>query len=161
MELKNEIIRLLKEDARFTPAKLAAILRVDEEKVRETIRELEASGVIVKYRAVLNHEKLDDKYVEALVEIKVNPQRAKGYDHIAEMLVQFPEIKSLYLFSGGFDFAMFVEGKSLKDVAFFVNERLSVLDCVSSTTTNFVLKKYKAEGLPLCDFQEPERHEIF
>ena len=161
MELKNEIIRLLKEDARFTPAKIAAILSVDEQKVRDTIHELEKSGVIVKYRAVLNHDKLDDKYVEALVEIKVNPQKAKGYDHIAEMLVQFPEIKSLYLFSGGFDFAMFVEGKSLRDVAFFVNERLSVLDCVSSTTTNFVLKKYKSEGLSLCDFEEPQRYEIF
>lgn len=161
MELKKEIVRLLKEDARFSPSKIAAILGKSEEEVRKTIHELEDSGVIVKYRTVVNEEKLFDNYVEALVEIKVNPQRTKGYDEIAEMLIQFPEIRSLYLFSGGFDFAMFVEGKSIKEVAFFVNERLSVLDCVSSTTTNFVLKKYKSEGMPFYEAEEPKRQELF
>lgn len=161
MELKKEIVRLLKEDARFDSKRISSILGCDENEVRDTIRELERNGVIVKYRTVVNNEKLDENYVEAFVEIKVNPQRAKGYDHIAEMLVQFDEIKSLYLLSGGFDFAMLVEGKNIKDVAFFVNERLSVLDCVSSTTTNFVLKKYKSEGMPLFKTEDPERQEIF
>lgn len=161
MDKRSEVIRLLKEDARFTSKQISNILNCTDEEISGIIRELEQSGVIVKYRTVVNNEKLDENYVEALVEIKVNPQRAKGYDHIAEMLVQFDEIKSLYLFSGGFDFAMFVEGKSIKEVAFFVNERLSVLDCVSSTTTNFVLKKYKSEGMPLFKAEDPERQELF
>lgn len=156
-KIKNDILDLLREDARFTPSQISSMLKIDESVVRAKIKEMENDGVILKYRAVTNLEKLEGTYIEALVEIKVIPQKSRGYDNIANMFLHIKEIKSLYLLSGGFDFLMIVEGSGIKDVAFFVNEKLSVLDCVSSTATHFVLKKYKSEGVVLFDNEEPVR----
>ncbi len=147
--LRNEIIQMLREDARFSAEKIANVLKVATDEVQSIMNGLENDGVIVKYRAVINRELVEDNFVEALVEIKVSPQRSKGYDNLAETLIHIPEIKNLYLLSGGFDFLMTVEGQSVKEVAFFVNEKLSTLDCVTSTTTLFVLKRYKSEGVIL------------
>ena len=158
--LKNEIIKLLREDARFSSAEIANFLNLEESVVRTLITELESDGVIARYRAIVNRELLEENYVEALVEIKVSPQRTKGYDNLAEMLMHIPEIKNLYLLSGGFDFLISVEGKSIKEVAFFVNEKLSVLDCVTSTTTHFVLRKYKSEGVTLWKDEKENREMI-
>ncbi|MEG1520083.1 MAG: Lrp/AsnC family transcriptional regulator [Clostridia bacterium] len=155
--LKNQILELLREDARFSSAQIAGMLNVDEAVVRTKIKEMENDGVILKYHAVTNRERLEGSCIEALVEIKVIPQRSRGYDNIANTLMHISEIKSLYLLSGGFDFLMIVEGKDIKDVAFFVNEKLSILDCVSSTATHFVLKKYKSEGVILTENDEPHR----
>lgn len=156
-KIKNDIIDLLREDARFTSAQIAGILNFDESLVKNKIKEMENDGVILKYHAVTNPEKLDGSFVEALVEIKVIPQKSRGYDNLANTLLKIKEIKTLYLLSGGFDFLMTVEGKDIKDVAFFVNEKLSTLDCVTSTATHFVLKKYKSDGVILCDNEELRR----
>ena len=144
--LKNQLISLLKDNARYTNAQLANILGVSEDEVTNAIAQLEQSGVIVKYSAIINTEALEEKEVQALIEVKVVPQKLKGFDSYAEEIYHLPEVKGLYLISGGFDFAIFVTGKDLKDIAKFVAEKLSVIEGITSVQTHFILKKYKIEG---------------
>ena len=113
------------------------------------MEQLEKTGVIVKYTAVVNDERTARDYVEALIEVKVAPVREKGFDEIAEYIYQFDEVKSVYLMSGAYDLAVFVEGRTLRDAARFVSEKLSVIDKVLSTATHFILKKYKLDGVIL------------
>ena len=148
-ELQNKIVALLKEDARTPQDKIAVMLGEDKKTVTEEISRLEKSGVIVKYTALVNSEAANPHRVEALIEVRVSPVRAKGFDSIAEEIYQFPEVKSLYLMSGAYDLAVFIEGNSLREVASFVSEKLSVMDKVLSTATHFILKKYKTEGVVL------------
>lgn len=143
----HDIIDLLCENSRYTPEKIAVMLGKSTMEVKKTIKELEDTGAIVKYSAIINKEKLAGQYVEALIEVKVTPQRSRGFDSIAEEIYKFSEVKSLYLMSGGFDLAVFVEGDTLKDVAMFVSEKLSVIENVVGTSTHFILKKYKIEGV--------------
>ncbi|MBR1983249.1 MAG: Lrp/AsnC family transcriptional regulator [Clostridia bacterium] len=145
-KLKNQIITALCENARYTNAELAKMFSVEESTINEVVNSLEKDGVIVKYSAIINSETLPEKPVQALIEVKVAPQRLKGFDSCAEEIYNFPEVKSLYLMSGGFDLAIFVEDKSLTDVAKFVSEKLSVVDGIISVQTHFILKKYKIEG---------------
>ena len=148
-DIQNKIVSLLKDDARTSPAKIAVMLGADEKTVAGEIVKLEKLGVIVKYTALIDEEAANPNKVVALIEVKVNPVQAKGFDSIAEYILAFPEVKSLYLMSGAYDLAVFVEGNSLRDVASFVSEKLSVMDKVLSTATHFVLKKYKTEGVVL------------
>ena len=142
-KLKNEIIKLLDENARYTNKQLAALTGVTEQQATDAVRQLEADGVIVKYSAIINTEAMDDihKKVNALIEVKVAPQKLKGFDSYAEEIYNFSEVKSLYLMSGGFDIAIFVDGKTLADISRFVSEKLSTIDGVLSTATHFILKK--------------------
>lgn len=144
--LKKQLISLLEENARYTNTQLAAITGVTEDAVCQAVKELEKDGVIVKYAAILNTEALADKKVQALVEVKVAPQKLKGFDSYAEEIYHFSEVKSLYLMSGGFDLAVFVEGETITDIATFISEKLSVIDGLVSVQTHFILKKYKVEG---------------
>ena len=143
---ETEILKILEEDCRYTPAKIAVMLDLSEKEVADAIARMEAQGIIVKYTAIVNGEKLSEETVQALIEVKVTPQKTNGFDAIAEEIYRFDEVKSCYLMSGGFDLAVFIEGKSLREVARFVTERLSTLDEVLSTATHFILKKYKIEG---------------
>lgn len=145
-QLKKRLIKLLTEDARYDVAQLADMTGADKETVRHAVCELEKSGAIVKYSAILNTEVISAKSVQALIEVKVAPQKLKGFDSYAEDLYDFEEVKSLYLMSGGFDLAVFVEGESISDVAKFVAEKLSVIDGITGVQTHFILKKYKIEG---------------
>lgn len=145
-KLQAKLIRLLKEDARYTAEELAAMVGESAETVKAEIRALEDDGVIVKYTAITNSEIENENLVEALIEVRVTPKRLKGFDAIAEEINRFKEVRSLYLMSGGDDIAIFVEGKTLTDVARFVSEKLSGLEGVLSTATHFILKKYKIEG---------------
>lgn len=145
-QLNTEILRILEEDCRYTPAKIAVMLDRTEAEVIAAIEEMERQGVIVKYTAIVNGERLADEVVQALIEVKVSPQKSNGFDAIAEEIYRFDEVKSCYLMSGGYDLAVFIEGKTLREVARFVSERLSTLDEVQSTATHFILKKYKIEG---------------
>ena len=145
-KLETNILKILEEDCRYTPAKIALMLEKTEKEVCEAISRMEESGIIVKYTAMVNGERLSDETVQALIEVKVTPQKTNGFDAIAEEIYRFDEVKSCYLMSGGFDLAVFIEGKSLREVARFVTERLSTLDEVLSTATHFILKKYKIEG---------------
>lgn len=145
-KLKNELIKLLGDNARYTYAQMAAMLGEDEKVVETAVKQLEKDGVIVKYTAILNTEIMSNKNVQALIEVKVAPQKLKGFDSCAEEIYSFPEVTSLYLMSGGFDLTVFVEGETLEDVARFVAEKLSVIDGITGVQTHFILRKYKIEG---------------
>lgn len=143
---EKEVLSLLTEDARFTPQQIAAMLSADEKQVVNAIRRLEESGILVKYTAIINSEKVDDNIVEALIEVKVTPKKKEGFDGIAKQIADFPEVKAVYLMSGAYDLAVFIEDKTLQQVSRFVSEKISTFDGVMSTATHFILKKYKIEG---------------
>ena len=145
-KLNKDIIKIISEDCRYSTSKIAVMLGENEETISTAIEQMENDGIIVKYAAIIDEEKISTGSVQALIEVKVAPQKNKGFDSIADEIYELPEVKTLYLMSGGFDLAVFVEGKTLRDVARFVSERLSTLDSVLSTATHFILKKYKIEG---------------
>ena len=158
-KLETDILKVLQEDCRYTPAKIAVMLNKTEEEVRGAIESMEKRGIIVKYTAIVNDERLSDDFVQALIEVKVSPQKASGFDAIAEEIYRFDEVKSCYLMSGGYDIAVFIEGANLREVARFVSEPLSTLDEVQSTATHFILKKYKIEGT-ITDAEDDNRLRI-
>jgi DNA-binding Lrp family transcriptional regulator len=145
--LEKDILSILTDDARIVPAKIAAMLSVDEQTVKTAIANMEKDGVIVKYTAILNNERAEDTLVEALIEVKVTPKKKEGFDGIAKQIASFPEVKSVYLMSGAYDLAVMVEDRTLQQVSRFVSERISTFDGVISTATHFILKKYKIEGV--------------
>ena len=148
-KLKTDLIALLQEDSRYSPAKLATLLAVSETQVKAALSDMESEGIIVKYSAVINAEKTGVEFVDALIEVRVTPQQSSGFDAIARQIYNFDNVKSVYLMSGGYDLAVMIEGKTLREVAMFVSERLSTIDGVISTATHFILKKYKTEGVIL------------
>ncbi len=158
--LKQSIVKLLSEDARYTPTQLATILGEEKSKIEDCVKALEKDGVIVKYATIINHEKIDSGKVQAFIEVKVAPQKLKGFDSYAEEIYSFPEVQSLYLMSGGFDLAVFVEGNTLTDVAKFIAEKLSVIDGIIGVQTSFILKKYKIEGQVTSVKEESQRQII-
>lgn len=143
----NQILQMLEKDARLTAEQIAVMTEKDAGDIKEAIRELEEKGVIVAYQALVDWEKTDREYVSAVIELKVTPQRDRGFDHIAEKICKFPEVKSLCLMSGGYDFQVTLEGKTLREVALFVTSKLATIDDVISTATHFVLRKYKDHGV--------------
>ncbi|KEQ23693.1 MULTISPECIES: Lrp/AsnC family transcriptional regulator [Paenibacillus] len=152
-----KIIELLKEDARRTPALIATMLGASEAEVAEAIRELEEANVIVKYATVVNWAKVDNEKVTALIEVQITPERGRGFDAIAERIYLYPEVKSVYLMSGAYDLLVEIEGKTLKEVASFVSNKLSPIDRVLSTKTHFILKKYKQDGIVFEDHEDDRR----
>lgn len=157
MEPKKEILKYLQDDARYTAKKIAVLLGIEEQTVAKAIAELEADGVIVKYTAVINSEKNGEEMVDALVEVKVNPQARRGFENIAAELCALEEVKSVYLMSGTYDFAITLEGSTMRSVAFFISERLSTIEGVTGVATHFILKKYKDGGVNLCGGDKRER----
>ncbi len=127
-QFKMKIIELLKEDARRTPALIATMLGASEAEVAEAIQELEEANVIVKYATVVNWAKVDSEKVTALIEVQITPERGRGFDAIAERIYLYPEVKSVYLMSGAYDLLVEIEGKTLKEVASFVSNKLSPID---------------------------------
>lgn len=156
-ELKLKVLDLLKEDARRSPALLSTLLGVEEEEVKTSIAELERDHVIVKYATVVNWGKVEDEKVTALIEVQITPERGRGFEGIAERIYLFPQVKSVYLMSGAYDLLIEVEGGNLREVANFVSEKLSPIDSVLSTKTNFILKKYKQDGIIFEERQEDNR----
>ncbi len=153
----EEILLLLQEDARLTPAQAAERLGLPEQEVKQRIAQLEADKVITRYKAVINWEKAGFEHVYGFIEVRVSPQRGLGFDAIAARIMEFPEVHSLYLMSGTYDLMVVVQGKSMKDVAYFVAERLAPLDHVLSTATHFVLKPYKVDGDIMAERTETKR----
>ena len=148
-ELKKKILKLLKEDARFSAAEIAAMVGKTEKEVASAIAEMENSGIIVKYTAVVNTEKTGEDYVDALIEVKVTPQPRRGFDAIAEEIYRLEEVKAVYLMSGTYDLAITLESKTMRDVSLFVSERLAPIDAVIGTATHFIMKQYKEGGVIL------------
>ncbi len=149
MEAKNreKILELLQRDAKLAAAEIAVLLGLAEEDVVSEIAKMEKEHIICGYHASINWEKTDDEKISALIELKVNPQRGKGYDAIAKKIYQFPEVESLYLMSAcGYDFTVILKKATMKEIAHFVSSKLAVIDEVNSTATHIVLKRYKDHG---------------
>lgn len=153
--MRNEILRAIDKNGRITPDKLAIMLGYDVDAVKKEIQEMEEEHIICGYPTLINWDKTDCERVTAWIEVKVAPQRGLGFDKIAERIYKFEEVESVYLISGEFDLAVMIEGKSMREVANFVSSKLSPLESVLSTSTNFILKKYKEHGLTLTD-ESPE-----
>lgn len=141
----QEILQLLRDNARISIEDIASMTKKTTDQVKQIIEKLEEDGIIVKYTAIVNPDKLNEikERVRAVIEIQVTPEREHGFDAIADRIFRFPEVKSLNLMSGGYDLQVIIEGDSLKDVAFFVARKLSTISGVTSTKTHFVLKTYK------------------
>ena len=156
-DVKQALLYLLDQDYHQTNEQLARQLEITPEKVVEMIQELEEEKILVKCQPIINWEKAGIDYVSALIEVKITPQREVGFDAIAGRIYRFPEVRDLYLMSGTYDLAVTVEGQTLKEVALFVSNKLATIDGVVSTTTHFVLKKYKEEGVIIEDEEDDRR----
>jgi DNA-binding Lrp family transcriptional regulator len=158
----NEILDLLRQNARLSAEDIAAMTKKTVADVQDIIKKLEDDGVILKYAAIVNPEKdkvAKDKVV-AEIQIQVQPQREHGFDALADRIYRFPQVKSLYLMSGGYDLKVLIEGDNLKDVALFVSEKLSTLEGVRSTKTNFVLKTYKENDIVYVEDERDRREGV-
>lgn len=149
----DELLNILQANALESRENIARMLELPVAEVNQRIAEYEKKGVIRGYQAILNEDKLDLDKVTAVIEVKVTPQREGGFDVIAQRVSRFPEVRSAYLMSGTYDLLLFVEGRTLREVAGFVSERLSPLEGVLSTSTHFMLKTYKRLGVMM--HQEP------
>ncbi len=143
----DDILNLIEQDSKLTYKEIAAMLGRGEDEVKSKIEEYERDGIIVGYHTLIDWDKTDREYVTAIIEIKITPQRDRGFDKIAERIYNYPEVKTLYLMSGSYDLAVIIEGKTMKEVAYFVAQRLAPIEGVLSTATHFVLRKYKSEGV--------------
>lgn len=137
----------MESDATLSAKEIALMLGKEEGDIKKMIEKLEADGIILGRQTVIDWDKTDREYVDALIEVKVMPQRDDGFDRIAEHLLAYPEIKGLYLMSGGFDFTVLIEGRTMKEVAYFVARKLAPIEYVTATSTHFVLKTYKYNGV--------------
>lgn len=142
-----EILRLLESDARLSVEQIAIILDLDVETVKSEISEYEKNGTILGYKTIVDWEKTDFEAVTAMIEVKLTPQRDRGFDRVAEKIYNYPEVKSVYLMSGAYDLSVLIEGKTMKEVALFVSQKLATIESVISTATHFVLHKYKDTGI--------------
>lgn len=159
-KLRNEVLTILEKNSRIDVKELAVLLGVQQVDVVNEMAEMEKEGIICGYHTLVNWEKTDMDTVTALIEVRVTPQRGQGFDSIAERIYKYPEVRSVYLISGGYDLMVILEGKSLREVSSFVSDKLSALDTVLSTATHFILKKYKDHGTIFNSRQEDEREMI-
>ncbi|MBQ3182494.1 MAG: Lrp/AsnC family transcriptional regulator [Clostridia bacterium] len=153
----KDLLRHIEEDSRLTPEQLSVLCHKEVGDIKDMIRKCEADGTILGYSAIIDWEKVDDDRVNALIELNIIPQRERGFDKVAERIANYPEVKSLYLMSGGFDLAVFIEGKTMKEVAFFVARKLASLEEVTATATHFVLTKFKEKGVIFGKEKKDER----
>ncbi len=156
----DEILEILEENSRRSPAEIATMTGRDESAVAQAIKDFEAKHVIAAYTTLINWELTDDQRVTALIEVKVTPQRDRGFDKVAERIYNYPEVKACYLMSGGFDLTVVIEGRTMKEVALFVAEKLAPIEAVTSTATHFVLKKYKDKGFVFGHETEDDREHV-
>jgi len=156
----DELLRILKSNALESPTNLAKMLNSSEESVKTKIKEYEKQGVIRGYQAIVNEDQLDLNQVQAVIEVKITPEREGGFDRIAGRIGKFEEVESLFLMSGAFDLLVFVKGRSLQTVAGFVNEKLATIEGVLSTATHFVLKTYKNQGILMHSELKDERLKV-
>ncbi len=156
----KKILELLEKDATLTAEQLAVMLDRDPQAVAAEIKEYEKKNIIVGYKTIINWEKTEYEPVSAIIELRITPQRGEGFDEVAKRVYQYEEVSSVYLMSGGFDLAVLIEGKTMKEVALFVAEKLAPMDQVISTATHFMLKKYKVDGVIINDKPKDTREVI-
>jgi len=160
MSIREEILTIIEKNSRINVQELSVLIGSEEITVANELKALEDEGVICGYHTMVDWSKTSIDKVNALIEVKVTPQRGIGFDSIAERIYKYPEVKSVYLMSGGFDLMVILEGKTLQEVAGFVNNKLATLDTVLSTATHFILKKYKDHGTILTRKYEDTREKI-
>ena len=155
--MREKILTFIEKNSRVDLKDLAVMLGVDEVTVADEIADMEKEGIICGYHTLIDWDKTGEEKLTALIEVKVTPQRGLGFDKVAERIYNYAEVDSVYLISGGFDFMVMIEGKTMRDVAQFVSDKLSPLDTVLSTATHFVLKKYKDHGSIMVHKSKDER----
>ncbi|MEA4890250.1 MAG: Lrp/AsnC family transcriptional regulator [Clostridiaceae bacterium] len=160
MGKNEEILSLLERNARLSAADIAVMLGLPAGEVEKVIDDLEQNKVILGYGALINWEKTAAAPVTALIEVRVTPQRDQGFDRIAQRIYRYPQVQSCYLMSGGFDLMVIIEDATLKEVAMFVSEKIAPLDSVVSTSTHFILKKYKMNGIEFAVRDEDHREAV-
>ncbi|MCI8501457.1 MAG: Lrp/AsnC family transcriptional regulator [Oscillospiraceae bacterium] len=153
----DQLLSLLNENARFSSKQLAAMLGTTAEEVEKQIASYEKQGIIRGYKVLLDHERLDEETVQAIIEVKVSPKRDLGFEDIARRIMSYSEVDTVYLMSGGYDLLVILECRTFKDIALFVQQRLAALDSVLSTATHFVLVRYKEKGVVLCGEDSDDR----
>lgn len=155
--MREKILTFIEKNSRVDLHDLAVLLGVDEQMVIHELEAMEAEHVICGYHTLIDWDKTDVEKVTAMIEVRVTPQRDMGFDKVAERIYNYPEVNSVYLISGGFDLMVTLEGKTLRDISTFVTDKLSTLDSVLSTKTNFILKKYKDHGTVMAETSKDER----
>lgn len=155
--MREKILAMLEQNGRIDLKDLAVMLGMEQVELANEIAQMEKENIICGYNTIINWDKTSQERVTALIEVKVTPQRGQGFDSIAERIYNYNEVSSLYLMSGGFDFTVIIEGKSMKSVALFVSSKLATIDGVISTATHFVLKKYKMYGTAMEEDHKDER----
>ena len=155
--MREKILTFIENNSRTELKDLAVMLGSSETEVANEIADMEKEGIICGYHTLIDWDKTSEEKVTALIEVKVTPQRGLGFDKVAERIYNYPEVTSVYLISGGFDFLVMLEGKTMRDVAQFVSDKLSPLDSVLSTATHFILKKYKDHGSIMAHESKDER----
>ncbi len=143
--MKN-FLQLLENDSRLTPEQLAVMCDKEVGDIKKLIENYEKEGIILGYKTIIDWDRTDREYITALIELKVTPQRDRGFDQIAEKIYNFPEVQSVFLMSGSYDLCVIIEGRTMREVAFFVARKLAPLEFIVSTATHFVLRKYKDKG---------------
>ena len=155
--MREKILAIMEKNSRIDIKDLAVLLGESEVAVANEIADMEKEHIICGYHTLINWDNTSEEKVAALIEVKVTPQRGMGFDKIAERIYNYPEVNSVYLISGGFDLMVTLEGKTLREVSQFVTDKLSTLDQVLSTKTNFILKKYKDHGTIMAEPKKDER----
>ncbi len=157
MEIREKILTFIEKNSRVDLKQLAIMLGMEEAAVANELAAMEEEHIICGYHTLIDWEKTSIEKVNALIEVRVTPQRGRGFDSVAERVYNYPEVNAVYLISGGYDLLVTLEGKTLREVAQFVSDKLSTLDSVLSTKTNFILKKYKDHGTVIAKPKEDER----
>jgi DNA-binding Lrp family transcriptional regulator len=157
MDTTHRILHILERDARTTPAEVAAMVGKAEDEVRRIVRECEEKKIIRRYKTVVDWERAGEEAVVAFIDVRVSPAREVGFDDVAARIYRYPEVLSVNLVSGGYDLQVTVKGPTMKDVALFVAEKLATVDRVNSTTTHFLLRRYKEDGDVLVEQEEDRR----
>ena len=157
----RNLLQLLEQDCTLTEEQLASMANMTVEEVRATKAKLEEDKIILGYKAIVDWDRTQREAVTALIEVNVTPQRGEGFDRVAERIYQYEEVESVYLMSGSFDLAVLISGRTLKEVASFIGERLAPLEDVTGTATHFILKKYKEKHLIFEKQEKQEREFIF
>ena len=155
--MKNELLKLLSTNARYTVEQLAVMLAATPEAVAAEIDTLQKEGVICGYKTVIDWEKVDSSMVSAIIELKVTPKANLGFEDVAARISKYPEVESVYLMSGVYDLNVVVKGKTLQDIAKFVAKELATIHSVTSTSTHFVMRRYKEMDVHLCDMEHDDR----
>ena len=159
--MKFEVLKLLSKNAKYSAEDMATMLGISVNEVSDYIKELEKEGLIRGYKAVIDWEKLDGAYVSAVVELNVVPKAGLGFEEVAEKVMKYKEVESVYLMSGNYDLNVIVKGKTLQDVARFVAKELATIDSVTSTTTHFVMRRYKEMDVELVSPDEDDRGQLW